>query len=131
MKRWLERFGAQRQRLARLVLIGGVALVAASVLPSVPREQAVEFALGPGHAQVVELSVAYTLDGEEFKGVRFGFPQGAPERVLHRVSLPAGQFVLHCSVRERGGAARSVTLRLDSPADGVVRFRLWPVGHPA
>ena len=113
-----------RRLLSRLVLLVAVLVVALELWPRVPRDTDLEFALGPGHERVVELRVAYLVDGEELHGVAFDFPAGAPDRVRHRVSLPAGEYQLKLELRSRGGRSRQLIRRLKTPVEGLVTIQL-------
>jgi hypothetical protein len=121
-------FARHRRRLARLVLGLGLIYSARLLWPSWPHETELEFELGPDHAQVVELRVAYLHQGEELHGVSFGFPSGAPALVRHKLSLPPGKLVLSCELRARDGGARRLTRTLTAPVEGVVRI---PLGQSA
>ena len=70
--------------------------------PRVPLATDLEFVLGPGHSDIVELRVAYVQGGEEMYGASFPFPGGAPRSVRHRVSLPSGRFEVKLELRGRG-----------------------------
>lgn len=121
----LSAFFVRHRRRVFFVLLVGVALGAWSDLSArFPREMEVEFALGNDHQQVAELRVAYLRGNEEFAGASFAFPTGAPERVRHRVKLPAGKFELRCELRTQNGASRLIQRPLQSPAEGVVRVAL-------
>ena len=120
----LKWFSEHRQRLARLLFAGGLLAVAFQLGPHLPRETEVEFELGAEHQQVVELRVGFEREGEEMHGIKLGFPSGAPATVRHSLNLPAGEYVVLCELRARGGASRQFTRRLVAPADGVVRIEL-------
>jgi hypothetical protein len=113
-----------RRALARVVLVIGAFVVGQQLWPAVSRETEIELELGESHAQVVEVRVSYLLEGEELHGVSFRFTGGAPAKLRHRVSLPAGDLELQCVVRRRDGAAQVVTRRLRTPASGLVRIWL-------
>jgi hypothetical protein len=119
-----ELFGRHRRWLARVILLLGAAYAAIDLWPRFPHETQVELALGPRHGEVVELRLAYLDAGEELAGVSFGFPEGAPATVRHRVKLPAGRFELRCELRGRSGDSRSIVRELQTPASGAVRFEL-------
>ena len=114
------------------MLIVGTALVLFQfwplIQPLLGDPTVVELELGPEHAQVRELRLVYLLEGEELRVVSFRFQDGAPARVRHRVSLPAGELELQCLLTGRDGAARVLTRRLRTPAAGLVRIR---VAEPA
>jgi hypothetical protein len=124
MRRLLALLSTHRRRLARVVLLTGMAAVAFQLIPRVPRETQFEFALGDTHASVVELRVGFEQGGEELHGVSFGFPDGAPRVVRHTLNLPAGEFVLRCELRDKDGESRQVTRTLITPAPGVVHIAL-------
>jgi hypothetical protein len=117
-------FTTHRRRISRLVLAAGVVFTALKLWPSWPRELEVEYQLGAEHAEITELRVAYLQGSQELQGVRFSFPEGAPNAVRHRVTLPAGTFVLRCELRDRAGAARAVTRQLLTPIQGAIRIFL-------
>jgi len=117
-----------RYTLARAVLVVGALVVGRELWPMIERETEVELELGPSHAEVVELRLTYLLEGEELHGVSFRFVGGAPARVKHRVSLPAGDLELHLVVQQRDGVSHVVTRRLHTPAEGRVRIRLDAAG---
>ena len=121
---WIDLFSSQRRRLAKLVLVFGLVFATLKLWPNWPREVEVEFLLGAAHAQVVELRVTYLQDGQELQGVSFNFPEGAPGAVHHRLTLPAGTFVLRCELRDRAGDGREVTRQVQTPSEGAVRISL-------
>jgi hypothetical protein len=121
----LARFFLQhRRRFARVVLGAGLLLVGRELWPSWPHETELEFVLGPDHSQVVELRVAYMDHGEELHGVSFGFPNGAPSTVRHRVTLPARELVVLCELRARDGGRRLLIRKLRTLPAGVLRIPL-------
>jgi hypothetical protein len=124
VREMLELLQRHRLRLARLTLVAGILVAVLHVWPQLPRETDLEFALGPGHSEIVELRVSYVHQGEEWYGVRLGFPEGAPDRVRHSVSLPAGEFELRCELRDRNGRSRLLVRHLRTPAEDVVRVAL-------
>jgi len=124
-------FTTHRRRLARLVLAAGVVFAALKLWPNWPRELEVEYQLGAEHSEIVEFRVAYLQGSQELQGVRFSFPEGAPDAVHHRLTLPAGTFVLRCELRDRAGTARSVTRRLNTPIEGAVRIFLDQPSAPS
>ena len=120
-------FKTHRRALARLVAVGGAAVVALALAPHVPRKVDVEFELGPSHREIVEVRVAYVQDGEELQGVSFSFPDGAPGQVRHTVSLLPGDFEVHTELRRpTHGRTRGSVGKLHAPAEGLVRFRVEP-----
>jgi hypothetical protein len=117
-------FTTHRRRIARLVLAAGVIFAALKLWPNWPRELEVEYRLGAEHSEIVEFRVAYLQGAHELQGVSFSFPEGAPDAVRHRLTLPAGTFLLRCELRDRAGTARAVTRRLHTPIEGAIRIFL-------
>lgn len=114
-------FGAHRQRLARLVGMLAVLLVAGQLAGAMPRATDVRYEVGEGQR---ELRVAYLgEDGDEVKGVRFGGPRGVPALVRHEVELSPGRYRIEAVLRG-AGQARLVERALEVPAEGVVRIDL-------
>jgi hypothetical protein len=88
------------------------------VEPLLSPETVVELDLGPAHADVLELRLAYLQEGEELRGVSFRFADGAPARIQHRVSLPTGEFEVQCVLRDRDGASHVLTRKLRADGSG-------------
>ena len=113
---------AQRHRLALCVLVVAALTLGRHAWRQLPRQVDVEFALGPKHREIVEVRVAYLLEGQEMHGVAFRYPSGAPQVIRHQVSLPAGRYGVALELRPRRGRARTLMRGLRAPADGVVRI---------
>jgi hypothetical protein len=118
-----------RRRLARLLGLGGVLLVASLLLRGAPRKVDVEFDLGPAHREFVGIRVAYVQGGEELHGVAFSFPHGAPVTVEHSLKLPVGDFEVHTELLPEHGPALASVGRLHSPSDGKVHIRVPTEAH--
>jgi hypothetical protein len=88
-----------RTRLARLLLLAGVAFALVRVLPSVPHEQILLFRFD-GIGAVSRLSATWTVPGrsEPEGGVTLHFPASSSRTVRHAISLPNGPYVLDISV---------------------------------
>jgi hypothetical protein len=124
-------FTTHRRRIARLVLATGIVFTALTLWPNWPRELEVEYQLGSEHSKVVELRVTYLQGTQALQGVNFSFPEGAPDAVRHRLTLPPGTFVLHCELRDRSGTARAVTRQLHTPIEGAIRVFLDDPNAPS
>lgn len=120
LKPLLARLQPHKQRIARMVGLGGILLVASQLIRAAPREVEVELKLGPNHRRFVEVRVAYVQQGEELHGVAFKFPEGAPGFVHHAVQLPAGEFEVHTQLRGASGPALASVGRLQAPSEGRV-----------
>jgi hypothetical protein len=125
----LARLKPHKQRIARLVGLAGVLLVANLLLHGTPRVVEVELMLGPEHRHFVEVRVAYVQAGEEYHGVAFSFPDGAPNQLHHSVKLPPGDFEVHTELRPAHGATLASIGQLHSPSDDRVVIRV-PTNQP-
>jgi hypothetical protein len=94
-----------------------VALLGWQLLPHVPHEQTVIFALGAGSARVERLEVVWEAEGQPGEGrLVLNFPSSAPERVVRQFRLANGEYEFRVVARlrseavERTEVARRVTL---------------------
>ena len=117
---WLE----HRKRLAPAVVIAAVAVVGNVLLGAFPREVTIRYDLGPAHAAVTEARIAYTLSGEEVKGVRYGYESGAPAFITHTLELSPGRYEVVASLWE-GERQRRIVRPLTVPTEGQVRMVLY------
>jgi len=117
---WLK----YRKRLAPFVILVGLVVVGGTVFDASPRETEIRYDLGPGHGEVREARIVYVTEGEEVKGVRFQWDDGAPPSLRHTVELSPGRYDIRADVVGRGGP-RSIRRALRVPADGVVRIDLF------
>jgi hypothetical protein len=117
-------FEKHKSRLARMIALGGILVVASVLLRGTPRQVQVVLDLGPAHRDFVEVRMAYVQEGEELHGVDFSFPEGAPSSVKHAVSLPAGDFEVRTELRPLHGAWLASVGKLHAPSEGPVRIRV-------
>jgi len=96
-----------RRLLARVALVGGIALAVSLVLPATPREQQLVFRFGSDSAAVRRLELSFTKRGEREpeSGFTLNFPTGAPGRARHTVSLPNGDYVVTGAIERRADDA--------------------------
>ena len=124
--RW---FLKHRRRLAPGVIVIGAAAVGGQLVSALPRDLQIRYSLGPSHGDVVEARIAYWLDGQELKGARFQWGEGAPATVRHTVELAPGRYEIRADLVETS-RVRSVRRALRVPAEGEVRIDLYEgVGH--
>jgi hypothetical protein len=124
MPRLLALLQAHKQRIARVVGLAGVLIVASLLIRGSPRKVDVEFDLGPEHSEFVEIRVAYVQGGEELHGVSFSFPNGVPGSVQHSLQLPAGEFEVRTELRPEHGPSLASVGRLSAPSDARVHIRV-------
>jgi len=123
--------GPHRRRIALLVLAVAVVVVGGALAGAVPREVRVRYLLGPSHAEVTEVRVAYVTEGnEEVQGVRFTYPEGAPERLEHRVRLAPGSYRIVATLSGPGGS-REVRRALTVPTEARVDVELFDLAYAA
>lgn len=120
----VEGFLRHRARLARLVAVVGVLVIAAQVVPVIPREVALRYDLGPAHASVRGLELVYQAGDQDLASARFGFGEEGPRLVDHRVDLAPGHYDVRATLDTAHGPVRFVR-PFEAPADGVVRIELF------
>lgn len=128
---WLKKAGhallTHRRRLAPAVLLIGAIVVGGEVCQGIAHETEVHFRLGPFHGQVEEAVISYRLDGQEVKGARFQWADGAPQTLVHVVELQPGRYEVRAWLTHTEGE-RSFERALVVPSEGVVRIDLFEVG---
>lgn len=122
--RLVEGFLQHRTRLARLVAVVGILVIAAQFFPIVPREVELRYDLGPAHASVRGLELVYQAGDEDLASARFGFGEEGPRLVEHRVDLPPGHYDVRATLDTPQGNLRFIR-HFEAPADGVVRIELF------
>jgi hypothetical protein len=123
-----EAFWTKREKLAPLVAVAGIALVASQLVGSVPREVHLRYDLGPDHAALEEVRVGYLEAGEELTTARFDYARGAPAAIDHRVTLSPGRYEVVVDLRGDGALTGHGVRTFEVPADGIVRVRLFEAG---
>ncbi|MEZ4329716.1 MAG: hypothetical protein R3B40_31080 [Polyangiales bacterium] len=113
-----------RTRLARVVAVVGVLVVASRFLPVIPREVQLRYDLGPGHQAVSGLELVYQDGDDDLSSARFGFGEEGPRLVEHAVSLAPGHYDVRATLTGAFGSQRFVR-HFEAPADGVVRIELF------
>jgi hypothetical protein len=105
----------------------GVAVLGWQLVPHVPHEQTVIFALGQGAARVSRLEVVWEAEGQAGEGrLVLNFPEPPPERLVRQFRLASGDYEFRVAARLRGEAVErtevtrrvtlegnTVTLRLE------------------
>lgn len=117
-------FIKHRSRLARLIAACGLLTVGLSLSRGLPHPLDIEVVLGPQHRDVVYVRIEYRKGRDALQGVSLSFPDGAPARVRHTVSLPGGDFEIRTLAHTRDGVSRSKVDALHTPADGTVVIRM-------
>jgi hypothetical protein len=89
-----------RSLLARVVLIGGVALVASLTLRAAPHDQTIAVRLGS--SQFTRVSGVITREGESEAAAGFSrdFPAASPSFVRHTFSAPNGTYIVVITLSE-------------------------------
>ena len=109
-----SRFGAVYRRL----LVGAaVAALGWAVLPKLPHEQTVIFALGRDAAKLSQLEVLWETEGQDHQGrLLLNFDSTPPDHVVRQFRLADGEYEFRVAARwrdkasERTEVTRRVTL---------------------
>ncbi|MEY2931342.1 MAG: hypothetical protein RL033_2091 [Pseudomonadota bacterium] len=106
-----------RSAYKRALLVVGALLIGWRLLPVVPRDQSVIFALGDHPERVEQLEVQWRAEGQDHEGrLVLNFPSPPPERVVRQFRLAHGEYEFRVIARlrsekgERTEAFRRVTL---------------------
>lgn len=110
--------------MAKGALLIGALVVGGVVARAYPRDVALRYDLGAGHAGLVEVQLSYAGDDGEVAGVSFREPGGMPERLEHEVELSPGHYRVAATLLDGEGSARRVERPFDVPSEGVVRIDL-------
>lgn len=110
-----------RRRLATLIAIVGVVVVAQRVVTHWPRGVEVAYEVGP---DVTELDVDYLYDDGAVASARFRQPDAKRTVFRHSVKLQPGEYQVLITVYPSEGPATEKTRTLRVPAEGVTRFDL-------
>lgn len=113
-----------KRHLPRLVLLGGLALAAVVVAPTIPRDQTLVFRLGEEVQPVRRLEATWTRYGQDEPtgGVTLTFPDHAPRLVRHQLHVPNGQYVL-AIVLERAAPETTSRERANLRGEHTARIR--------
>lgn len=100
-----------RQRVPRWLLLAGLLIAAALLLPSLPHKQTLVFRLTNAHS-VRRLDATWTRAGESRPrgGLTLNFPNGADHLVERRVSAPNGRYTVSVRVERQTSAPSGATL---------------------
>ena len=90
-----------RALLARVVLVGGVAGVAAFVAEQMPRDQSIAIRLGARQVSRVSGVVTKVGDSEPTAGFSQDFPGASPRSVRHDFSAPKGTYIVVITFEEK------------------------------
>jgi hypothetical protein len=106
-----------RSVYTRILVAAGVALLGWQLVPHVPHDQTVIFALGAGAARVSRLEVVWEAEGQASEGrLVLNFPVPPPERLVRQFRLAHGEYEFRVAARlrteavERTEVTRRVTL---------------------
>ncbi len=122
----VEMFLKHRGRLARVVAIAGVLVVASTLMPIFPREVELRYDLGPMHASVTGLELVYQQGDLDVASARFGFGEEGPRLVPHQLRLAPGRYEVRATVETPAGGLRYLR-QFEVPAGHEVRLELFDV----
>ena len=118
---WL---GRNRRRLAPLLLLGAALAVGKLFAEQSAQKHRLELLLGPDQQRATQVAITYMQEGEAVLGVRFNYPEGAPNRVVHAPSLRAGRYNVAIELLVPGQPSQHIARPLDVPFEGTMRLRL-------
>jgi len=106
-----------RSAYTRILVAAAVALLGWQLVPHVPHDQTVIFALGEGAARVSRLEVLWEAQGQAGEGrLVLNFPTPPPQRLVRQFRLADGDYEFRVIARLRSAAiertevSRRVTL---------------------
>lgn len=111
------------RRVASLVALIGIAVVAGYMVKVWPRKLAVRYLFPP---DVARFDVDYTLEGEAMLSARFVTEGHETGSLSHELELQPGEYEAQITVYDADGIGVLVSRPLIVPADGEVRFDLRP-----
>lgn len=115
-----------RRRIAGLVLVAFVVLVAVDLSRTVPRETRLRFDLGADHDDVRSVDLAYTCGDEAVEQAMHRYPQGAPSRLSDTLDLVPGRYEVRLDVVYADGHATVREGQFEAPAEGIVVVQWRP-----
>jgi hypothetical protein len=89
--------------LARITLVGGVALLGAYMARHAPHDQTIAIRFSNRDVQHVEAIVTRRDDDEPTAGFSQDFPDGAPRIVRHTFSAPNGTYIVVITLQSYAG----------------------------
>jgi hypothetical protein len=93
---------ARRSLYPKLLVAGTVALLLWVLVPRLPQDQNLVFALGPHAERVSQLEVEWEAVGKEHAGsLTLNFPSLSSERVARQLRLANGDYTFRVSARRR------------------------------
>jgi hypothetical protein len=93
---------ARRSPYVRVLIGGALAALVWAVLPAVPHDQTVVFALGKAAANVERLDVHWqTEDGQHEGKLTLNFPAPTPERVVRQFRMTDGAYAFRITALHR------------------------------
>jgi hypothetical protein len=110
-----------RRRLATLIAVVGIVVVAERLVAHWPRGVEVAYEVSP---DVTELDVDYVYEGGAVASARFRQPDSKRTVFRHSVKLQPGDYQVLITLYRPGGPATEDTRMLRVPAKGVTRFDL-------
>jgi hypothetical protein len=120
-------FAAQhRRRLVGAAVMIGMLVVGAQLARQLPTDTHIRYDLGPDHAEVKEVRVAF-LHGDEttVRSITRRFPNGAPETFDDTVALTRGTYRVHALVMSKDGDINGILRGIRLPVEGTVNIDLF------
>ena len=113
-----------RRRIATIIAVIGIFVVARTLAQAWPRETPIIYDVGPN---IGELDVDILQEGEAVLSTRFQRSAERRPRFTHEPKLRPGRYQLHILVRDRDHSTFEEVRTLVVPTEGPARFDLAPV----
>jgi hypothetical protein len=110
---------ARRSLYGKLLIAGGAGLLLWLLVPRLPQDQTLVFALGPHADQVSRLEVQWEAIGNEHEGsLTLNFPTPPSEQVARQLRLANGEYTFHVSARRRDARSERAEVTRKVRLDG-------------
>lgn len=119
---------SSRRRIATVVALVGIVIVAGRLGTSWPRDVAVAYRVG---STIEELDADYLQAGLAVASVRFNRAPGKTSDFHHVVRLQPGEYRVHITLYGQDGSAVERVRQLSVPASGLTRFDLRRAHAPS
>ncbi len=113
-----------RRRIATIIAVIGVFVVARTLAQAWPRETPIIYDVGPN---IGELDVDILQEGEAVLSARFQRAAESRPRFTHETKLRPGRYQLHITMRDRDDSTFEEVRTLVVPTEGPARLDLAPV----
>ena len=112
-----------KHRIAAIILAIAVIIIGPRLTRIWPSTVKIEYDLP---AQITQLDVDYTLNGDAMLSARFGKSMTETEKIQHELKLQPGRYDVIFKLYDGDHSVSEITRTLLVPNEGMVRFQLNP-----